>query len=80
MSYSSYALLPPAAPVETKDPPTKLLSILGHVSMLNSMAYVPPTAEGARARVVTGDRDSHVRVSRYPAGHCIETYLTGSKE
>lgn len=58
------------------------MPILGHVSMLNTLAFVPAdvTAGIPRALIITGDRDEHVRVSRFPNGHVIESYLWGSKK
>ncbi|GAA6010125.1 Trm82p [Rhodotorula paludigena] len=55
--------------------------ILGHVSMLNTLALVPadPAHGLERDWIATGDRDEHVRLSRYPQGHVIEKYAFGSK-
>lgn len=58
------------------------MPLLGHVSMLNTLCLVPAdTAAGLpRDLIVTGDRDEHVRVSRFPKGHIIEQFLWGSKK
>lgn len=48
--------------------------------MLNTLALIPSSAtSGGRALIATGDRDEHIRVSRFPKGHNIEGYLWGSK-
>ena len=56
---------------------TKVGPLLGHVSMLTSLALVP-AADGQRAYIATGDRDEHIRISRFPNGHNIERFLFGS--
>ncbi|KAI1208805.1 uncharacterized protein F4807DRAFT_134641 [Annulohypoxylon truncatum] len=49
--------------------------ILGHVSMLTSLALA--SADG-RPYILTADRDEHVRVSRgAPQAHVVETYCLG---
>ncbi|GAA5987181.1 hypothetical protein JCM10908_001848 [Rhodotorula pacifica] len=55
--------------------------ILGHVSMLTSLALIPaePASGLTHDWIATGDRDEHVRISRYPAGHVIEKFAWGSK-
>ncbi|BGP41173.1 tRNA (guanine-N(7)-)-methyltransferase non-catalytic subunit trm82 [Rhodotorula kratochvilovae] len=55
--------------------------ILGHVSMLNTLALIPADPANGLPRdwIATGDRDEHVRISRFPAGHVIEKYGWGSK-
>ncbi|GAA5849033.1 hypothetical protein JCM8547_006417 [Rhodosporidiobolus lusitaniae] len=67
--------------VKTKPPPTQE-PILGHVSMLNALALIPASPEHGvtRALVATGDRDEHVRLSRFPEGHVIEGFCWGSKQ
>jgi len=57
------------------------LPILGHVSMLNTLALIPalPSTNG-KQYIATGDRDEHVRISRFPMGHVIEGFLWGSKK
>ncbi|BGO92487.1 tRNA (guanine-N(7)-)-methyltransferase non-catalytic subunit trm82 [Rhodotorula toruloides] len=72
----------PAVPANVKpeDLP-KPQPILGHVSMLNTLALIPadPAHGLARDWIATGDRDEHVRISRFPAGHVIEKFAWGSK-
>lgn len=63
---------------EAKSELDKKKPLLGHVSMLNSLAFIPATST-SRALTVTGDRDEHLRVSYYPNGHVIQKYLWGSK-
>ncbi|KAF9586116.1 tRNA (guanine-N(7)-)-methyltransferase non-catalytic subunit trm82, partial [Lunasporangiospora selenospora] len=46
--------------------------ILGHVSMVTDV-----TLTEDNKFVITSDRDEHIRVSRYPKGHIIETYCLG---
>lgn len=46
--------------------------ILGHCSMLTALALAPD-----ETLVATGDRDEHVRVSRYPAAYDIVAYCLG---
>lgn len=45
--------------------------------MLTALALVP-ASDSSRALVLTGDRDEHIRVSRFPNGHNIERFLFGS--
>lgn len=46
--------------------------ILGHCSMLTALALAPD-----ETLVATGDRDEHVRVSRYPDAHNIVSFCLG---
>ncbi|GAA5948960.1 hypothetical protein JCM3765_003968 [Sporobolomyces pararoseus] len=55
------------------------LPILGHVSMLNTLSLIPSTNDNGRTYIATGDRDEHVRISRFPLGHVIQGFLFGSK-
>ncbi|KPV74533.1 uncharacterized protein RHOBADRAFT_54339 [Rhodotorula graminis WP1] len=77
-----FPLHAPVIPEGTKpeDVP-KPQPVLGHVSMLNTMALIPadPAHGIPRDWIATGDRDEHVRISRYPAGHVIEKFGWGSK-
>ncbi|BGP17432.1 hypothetical protein JCM10213_003285 [Rhodosporidiobolus nylandii] len=64
---------------EKKEPLEK--PILGHVSMLNTLALIPKAPEAGLVRdwIATGDRDEHVRISRFPRGEVIEKFGWGSK-
>lgn len=80
-------LIPPAAepapaPAAKDAKAEKATPILGHVSMLNAVVFLPASTDekfGHPAYVVSGDRDEHVRVSRYPRGEVIDKFLWGSK-
>lgn len=49
--------------------------------MLTSLALIPAEPSGGLAHdwIATGDRDEHIRISRFPAGHVIEKFAWGSK-
>lgn len=47
--------------------------------MLNALVLIPASST-SRALIISGDRDEHVRVSRFPRGHNIEKFLWGSKK
>lgn len=57
--------------------------LLGHVSMITSLAFIP----GAKANsppkyIITGDRDEHIRISRWGSKrltYVIDRYLQGSE-
>lgn len=56
--------------------------ILGHVSLLTDLVYVPLPSDGSsgskRTYILTGDRDEHIRVSRGPPqAHIIENFCQG---
>ncbi|KNG83952.1 tRNA (guanine-N(7)-)-methyltransferase subunit TRM82 [Aspergillus nomiae NRRL 13137] len=55
--------------------------LLGHVSLLTGVAFatVPQDDNSGQKRsyILTGDRDEHIRVSRYPQAHIIEGYCLG---
>lgn len=51
--------------------------ILGHVSMLTDLTV--GTHEG-KEYVITVDRDEHIRISHYPQGYVIKSFLFGHKE
>ncbi|KAJ3370313.1 hypothetical protein GGF31_004143 [Allomyces arbusculus] len=64
-------------PLEPATPPSKKPGdggsiIVGHVSMVTCAKLAAQDS-----LIVTGDRDEHVRVSRFPAGHIIETFCLG---
>ncbi|GAA6036798.1 hypothetical protein JCM8097_003484 [Rhodosporidiobolus ruineniae] len=71
---------PPPAGTKPEDVP-KPQPILGHVSMLNTLALIPAAPEHGLHKdwIATGDRDEHVRFSRFPMGHVIEKFGWGSK-
>lgn len=53
--------------------------LLGHVSMLTALCLARDSKD--RQYILTGDRDEHVRVSRYmPQAHVIHGYCLGHKE
>ncbi|ORY51213.1 hypothetical protein BCR35DRAFT_356084 [Leucosporidium creatinivorum] len=81
-SYPLHAPAPPAEPLPKGTEAPKHLPLLGHVSMLNTLCLVRADQEHGLPRdlIVTGDRDEHVRVSRFPKGHVIERFLWGSKK
>ncbi|GMF68864.1 unnamed protein product [Aspergillus oryzae] len=55
--------------------------LLGHVSLLTDVAFVTVPQDDnfgkKRSYILTGDRDEHIRVSRYPQAHIIEGYCLG---
>ncbi|KLU82070.1 hypothetical protein MAPG_01147 [Magnaporthiopsis poae ATCC 64411] len=58
--------------------------LLGHVSMLTSVALAAREADDGRRRkpyILTADRDEHIRISRgIPQAHVIETFCLGHQE
>ena len=61
--------------------------LLGHVSLLTAMLLLDDadpvrgtTGQASLPRIVTADRDEHVRVSRWPQGWRIERFLLGQKK
>lgn len=47
--------------------------------MLAALALIPQQLPFIpRDLLVSGDRDEHVRISRFPLAHVIETYLFGN--
>lgn len=63
---------------KAEGPDFELTLLLGHVSMLTSLALAE--SEGRRY-ILTSDRDEHIRVSRYiPQAHVIEGFCLGHKE
>ncbi|KAH8676311.1 hypothetical protein BX600DRAFT_199045 [Xylariales sp. PMI_506] len=58
-----------------EDPSFEHDLLLGHVSMLTSIAAA---ASGSKQYILTADRDEHIRVSRgIPQSHIIESYCLG---
>ncbi|GAA5982413.1 hypothetical protein JCM5350_000401 [Sporobolomyces pararoseus] len=85
----TFPLQPPPTPVvageassttttNKKSSHPEYLPILGHVSMLNTLSLIP-SSNDKKLYIATGDRDEHVRISRFPQGHVIEGFLFGSK-
>ncbi|KAM4054859.1 tRNA (guanine-N(7)-)-methyltransferase non-catalytic subunit trm82 [Hirsutella rhossiliensis] len=67
-----------AADAVKEGPSFELTLLLGHVSMLTSLAL--GESEGCRY-ILSSDRDEHIRVSRYiPQAHVIEGFCLGHKE
>lgn len=61
--------------------------VLGHVSLLTAMLLLddvddvdPSTGTATLPRIITADRDEHVRVSRWPQGWRIERFLLGQEK
>ena len=51
---------------------------LQHLSIFTSLALVPGSTKSS-PRMISCDRDNHVRVSRYPDTHYIDNYLWGPR-
>jgi len=62
---------------ESKTVPKALAPIAGHVSVLTSLTIIP---SGSSGLLVTADRDEHIRISRYPQGWSIVSYLLGHRK
>ena len=60
-----------------------LTPVLGHVSMLTAMLLLPASEEATSSttgRIITADRDEHIRVSQWPQGWKVESFLLGQKK
>ena len=57
-----------------------LAPIAGHVSVVTSLTMIPSGPGRGGGLLVTGDRDEHIRVSRYPQGWAVERYLLGHRK
>lgn len=70
---------------EMDSPTDRSMQILfGHVGMIASIAFVPNRTDpqGPPPLVITGDRDEHIRISRWGpqrAAYVIERFLLGSQ-
>ncbi|CBQ71266.1 conserved hypothetical protein [Sporisorium reilianum SRZ2] len=57
--------------------------LLGHVSMITSLAFIPAaTPTSPPAYIITGDRDEHIRISRWGRkrlAYVIDRFLQGSE-
>ncbi|KAJ1024185.1 hypothetical protein NDA16_003024 [Ustilago loliicola] len=57
--------------------------LLGHVSMITSLAFIPGAKANAPPKyIITGDRDEHIRISRWGSkrlAYVIDRYLQGSE-
>ncbi len=57
--------------------------LLGHVSMITSLAFVPSIKPNSPpAFIITGDRDEHIRISRWGSkrlAYVVDRYLMGSQ-
>ncbi|ATY59393.1 Quino amine dehydrogenase [Cordyceps militaris] len=69
----------PADHVRAEGPDFEHTLLLGHVSMLTTLLLGEDVQR--RRYVLTGDRDEHIRVSRYiPQAHVIHGYCLGHRE
>ncbi|KAK2867820.1 hypothetical protein FQN49_003436 [Arthroderma sp. PD_2] len=67
----------PVVKREKVGPDFELKLLLGHVSMLTDLAYIPIASE-SRSYILSADRDEHIRVSRgLPQAHIIHGYCQG---
>jgi hypothetical protein len=60
-----------------------LTPVLGHVSMLTAILLLPGlggSGSNSTGRIITADRDEHIRVSRWPEGWKVESFLLGQKK
>ncbi|KAI0272275.1 quinon protein alcohol dehydrogenase-like superfamily [Gloeopeniophorella convolvens] len=67
----SYPLIPAPAPAEPA-PTVGGTLVLGHTSLLTALQLSP---DGRH--VLTADRDEHIRASRFPAGHVVQSFCLG---
>ncbi|ODA82934.1 hypothetical protein RJ55_01443 [Drechmeria coniospora] len=65
-------------PAKDEEPAFELTLLLGHVSLLTTLVL---GKSDSRRYIITGDRDEHIRVSRYvPQAHIIEGFCLGHKQ
>lgn len=62
---------------EAKEVNSETDPVLGHVSMLTDLTLVK---QDGQEYLITCDRDEHIRISQYPEGHIIKSFLFGHEQ